>query len=196
MTDSTRLTDSPVAPADAAALLRGRRTVDRFREDTVPEAAIVHEAIEVARWAPNHHLTEPWRFALIGAATKARIIELNTALVAASKGDDVAEAKRERWSQMPGWLAVTCLRHDDPITAGEDYAACACAIQNLSIYLHSAGIGTKWASGAVTRESAFLQAIDADPTREYCVGLIWYGYPLRRPKSRRKALSEIIRHCD
>lgn len=196
MTDRATLSDSPVTPAQTAELLRGRRTVDRFRTDTVPDKTLIHEAIEVARWAPNHHVTEPWRFALLGPAAQARIVELNTALVTASKGADVGEAKRERWAKMPGWLAVTCQRQEDPVTAREDYAACACAIQNLTLYLHSAGVASKWVSGAVTRESAFMEAIGADPDAEYCVGLIWYGYPLRRPKSQRKGLSEIMRERD
>ena len=94
MTDRATLSDSPVTPAQTAELLRGRRTVDRFRTDTVPDKTLIHEAIEVARWAPNHHVTEPWRFALLGPAAQARIVELNTALVTASKGADVGEAKR------------------------------------------------------------------------------------------------------
>ncbi|MES1936011.1 nitroreductase family protein [Salinisphaera hydrothermalis] len=195
MADRAALTDSPVSPAEAAALIRGRRTIDRFKTDEVPDMALVHEAIELARWAPNHHTTEPWRFCLIGERTKADIIELNTRLLTASKGAQVAEAKRERWQSMPGWLAVTCTPNDDPITAREDYAACACAIENLMLYLHSAGVGTKWASGAVTREPEFLELLDAGPG-EYCVGLIWYGYAQRRPRSQRQAVENIVRTLD
>lgn len=195
MVDRARLEDSPVAPADAAALIRGRRTVDRFKPDEVPDARLVHEAIEVARWAPNHHTTEPWRFCLIGPQAKAGIIELNTRLLTASRGAEAAAAKRERWAAMPGWLAVNCIRAEDPITAAEDHAACACAVQNLMLYLHSAGVGTKWASGAVTRESAFLALLGAQDG-EYCVGLIWYGYPARRPRSQRQSIDNVVRTLD
>ncbi|AWN16591.1 nitroreductase [Salinisphaera sp. LB1] len=195
MTDRATLTDSPVSPADAAALIRGRRTIDRFKPGQVPEAALIYEAIELARWAPNHHRTEPWRFYLIGERTKAGIIELNSRLLAASRGPDVAEAKRERWQSMPGWLAVNCCPSDDPITAREDYAACACAVENLMLYLHSAGVGTKWASGAVTREPEFLELLGAQ-SGEYCVGLIWYGYAQRRPRSQRQSVDQIVRALD
>lgn len=194
MNDRAALTPSPVSPADAAVLLRGRRTIERFRAGEYPDEAIVREAIDVARWAPNHHLTEPWRFVLLGPESRAAIIDLNTELLTASKGAEIAAAKRERWSAMPGWLAVTCVRDEDPITAQEDYAACACAIQNLALYLHSGDIGTKWSSGAITREPAFLDIIGADRGHEYCVGLIWYGYPARAPRSQRKSLDQIIRH--
>jgi len=193
MNDRAAYTDSPVSPQDTATLLRGRRTIDRFRVGEVPPAALVREAIDVARWAPNHHLTEPWRFALLGPETQAAIVEINTRILTTARGPEVAQAKRERWAAMPGWLAVTCQRDDDAVTAQEDYAACACAIQNFTLYLHSAGVGSKWASGVVTRDDDFLRAIGADPAREYCVGLIWYGYALRSPRSQRRALDGIVR---
>lgn len=193
MVDRARSAPSPVTPDDAAALLSGRRTIDRFRPNETPPLALLRAAVDAARWAPNHHQTEPWRFALLGPESQAAIIRINTRLLTALRGEQVAAAKSERWAAMPGWLAVTCVRDEDPITAQEDYAACACAIQNLMLYLHSAGVGSKWASGAVTREHDFLQVIGAETEREYCVGLIWYGYPLRAPRTQRRDLDDIIR---
>lgn len=194
MTDRAALKASPITPAQAARFIRGRRSVDQFQPE-IPDDALILEAIELARWAPNHHLTQPWRFYRLGPDSQAAIIDLNTRLVARRKGDEVAAAKRERWQAVPGWLAVNCEIHDDPITAQEDYAACACAIQNLALYLHSAGIGCKWTSGEVTREAEFLRILGADAEREYCVGLIWYGYPKRRPRTQRRALDDIIVSC-
>ena len=191
MKDRALYQPSPISPAEAAAFIRGRRTVDHF-EPQVPAAAIITEAIELARWAPNHHLTQPWRFYRLGAQSRAAIIELNTRLVSASKGADSAAAKCERWQAVPGWLAVTCRHSEDPISAREDYAACACAMQNFALYLHSAGIGCKWTSGAVTREPGFLDILGADPALEYSVGLFWYGYPKRQARSQRKPVGDYV----
>ena len=191
MTDRAAREPSPITPADAAVFIRGRRSVDHF-EPEMPDETIILEAIELARWAPNHHLTQPWRFYLLGAESQAAIIELNTRLVAASKGEDSAAAKRERWRAVPGWLAVTCRYSDDPVTAREDYAACACAMQNFALYLHSAGMGCKWTSGAVTREPDFLRILGADAHAEYSVGLFWYGYPRRRPRSQRRPVDDCV----
>ena len=48
--------------ADGAAdLVRARRTIHDFRKESAPPA-LVRKALDLARWAPNHHLTEPWRF--------------------------------------------------------------------------------------------------------------------------------------
>lgn len=191
MTDSARLTPSPITPAQAAEFIRGRRSVDQFTEE-VPDAAIIREAVEVARWAPNHHLTQPWRFYRLGPESRDAVVDLNTRLVAARKSDEVAAAKRERWQAIPGWLGVTCRVEDDPITAREDYAACACAIQNLTLYLHSAGVASKWISGEATQHADLLSILDIDSTREYCVGLIWYGYPKRKPRTQRTDVADIL----
>ncbi len=50
---------------DFGEALRGRRTIELFLHTPVP-AALVREALEAATWAPNHHLTEPWKFYLLG----------------------------------------------------------------------------------------------------------------------------------
>jgi len=191
MTDRAALTDSPITPEQAADFIRGRRSVDQFTE-SVPDGNFVRQAIEVARWAPNHHLTQPWRFYLLGPQAQAAVIDLNTRLVAARKGDEVAAAKRERWQRMPGWLAVNCIRSNDEVEAREDYAACACAIQNLTLYLHSAGIASKWISGEATQHADLLPILDVDPAEQYCVGILWYGYPKRRPRSQRTALENVV----
>ena len=189
MTDQTL----NVAPAetDVATIIRGRRTVNNFRPECPPRDLIL-QAIELARWAPNHKHTEPWRFHLLGPHASSRIVELNTRLVADEKGAEAAEAKQKRWSAVPGWLAVTCAVGGDPVRDEEDYAATCCAIQNLALYLWSAGVGTKWSTGAVTRHPEYPQLVGFDPETQRNVGLIWYGYPQSVPEQRRKGLAEIV----
>ena len=47
-----------------ASAIRDRRTIKIFEQRAV-DHNIIRDAIEVARWAPNHHLTEPWHFYLL-----------------------------------------------------------------------------------------------------------------------------------
>ncbi|KAB7622793.1 nitroreductase [Alkalilimnicola sp. S0819] len=173
---------------DLVAAIRGRRTINRFQPRPV-DPAIIHEALELARWAPNHYLSEPWHFYLIGEETRAQILDLNSTLVARSKGAEAAQAKRERWSAIPGWLVVTCERSEDPLRQQEDYAACCCLVQNLMLALWGQGIGSKWSTGPITREADFYDLIWVDPEAEQVVGLIWYGYPDEQPDSRRRPAS-------
>lgn len=173
-------------------LIRNRRTVHSFAPGVPPRALIV-DAIEAASWAPNHRLTEPWRFYLLGPQTAAAIAQLNAALVTASKGAPAGAAKLERWLGMPGHLVVTCSTSDDPLREREDYAACCCAIQNLQLVLWSEGVGMKWTTGAVVRESRFLELIGADPATESVVGMFWYGYPAEVPRMTRKPIEAIVK---
>lgn len=184
------MTDLPT-PEQAARLLSGRRTINRFRSE-IPPRELLEQAVDIARWAPNHHMTQPWRFYLLDEQSKQRIVELNADIVAQSKGEAAARVKRRRWSAIPGWLVVTCMKSDDALQAREDYAACCCAVHNLTLYLWSLGIGCKWTTGAVTRDARFYQALDIDADREDVVSLLWYGYPDHNPKTRRKPLEDIF----
>ena len=175
-------------PAAAAELIRSRRTINRFRPEA-PPPELIREAMDLARWAPNHHLTEPWHFYWLGPRTQAAVVDLNTALVAQSKGDAAAAMKRERWAAMPGWLVVTCERSADPLRREEDYAACCCAVHNMALFMWSAGVGMKWTTGPVIRDPAFYDLLWIDPEMESVVGLFWYGYPDEAPVQQRKDLS-------
>ena len=174
-----------------AQVIRYRRTINFFKED-IPPRELILKAIDLARWVPNHHLSEPWRFYLLSEQCKQTIVELNAKLVADSKGPEAAEAKRQRWSAIPGWLVVTCARSQDELRAREDYAACCCAVYAMCLYLWSKGVGTKWTTGEVTRDPRFYDAIWTDPEVENVVGMIWYGYPAEVPVTARKPVSEIV----
>lgn len=178
-------------PAAVAEVLRQRRTVNSFEPD-LPQASIVDAALELATWAPNHKKTEPWRFLKLGPETSAAVVELNARLIAEKKGAEAAESKRRQWSRVPGWLVVTSPLSPDPLLQEEDYAACCCAIQNLSLALWSAGIGTKWSTGDVTRHPEFLRLLDLDATKVRVVGVIWYGYPQAIPQQTRTPVAEFI----
>jgi nitroreductase len=174
-----------------ARVLRGRRTVDQYLQTKVPDE-LVREAIEVATWAPNHYVSEPWRFILPGSETVERIVALNAEIVAANKTRDHGEHKRRLWREKPGWLIVTCRRSDDALREREDYAACCAAIQNLTLYLWKAGIGSKWTTGPVTRDPRFFDVIGSDADAEFVVGMLWYGYPKITPSQSRKPLAEVL----
>jgi nitroreductase len=184
------MTDS-FSQSSLADVIRSRRTVDNFQPQLPPRESILR-AIELARWAPNHKHTQPWRFHLLGPETAREIVRMNTEIVRAQKGDAAAEAKQQRWSAVPGWLAVTCDVSDDRIRAEEDYAACCCAVQNLALALWAEGVGVKWSTGEVTRMPEFARLLGFEPGERRIVGLFWYGYPTSVPESRRKPVDEII----
>lgn len=173
-------------------VIRSRRTIHLFKPSPVPSKEEILHAIDLARWAPNHFLTEPWRFCLLGRETAEAIARLNASQVAEKRGEAAGEAKLERWLEIPGWLVVTCVRSEDPQRQREDYAACCCAIQNLQIVLWARGIGTKWTTGNVTSTPEFFRIVGLDPTKVTLVSMLWYGYPAEVPSPPRKPVKDIL----
>jgi nitroreductase len=174
-----------------AAVLRGRRSIDLFAPDSVAADRII-AAIEVARWAPNHRLTEPWRFYLLGPATMAPVIDLSVELEIAKKGERAGPARRARLEGVPGMFVLTSPRSSDTLLEREDFAACCCAAQNLMLYLWRQGIGVKWTTGGITRHERFYELLGIDSAKENVVGLFWYGVPKVVPTQRRRPVEEIV----
>lgn len=174
-----------------AEVLRGRRTVNLYLQTPVPDE-LVRDAIEVATWAPNHHVTEPWRFILPGERTVREILDLCQRVVTGRKGAELGLHKRESWAEKPGWLIVTCQRSDDELRQNEDYAACSAAVQNFMLYLWKAGVGSKWTTGDITRDPRFFEIIGVEESEAFVVGLIWFGFPKLTPAQSRKGLPEVL----
>ena len=126
----TKTTGTPASDG-ISRVLRERRTVHDFTAE-VPPVDLLSRAIDLARWAPNHRRTEPWHFYLLDRASAERIVELNTELVRAGKGDKVAGIKQQKWLEMPGWLVVTCTTNcargktTPPVAAPSTVCPCTC----------------------------------------------------------------------
>ena len=175
--------------------IRARRTINLFLKQPVSRKLIM-EAIEVARWAPCHHVTDPWHFYVLGPETIAKSVDLTRTIVAERKDDKIAEHKADAAAARPGWLVVTCVRSEDELRQQEDYAASCCAIQNLMLYLSEAGVASKWSTGPITRDSRFYRLLGIDEAHECIIGLIFYGYPKITPTQQRKGVNEITTELD
>ncbi len=176
---------------DVAAVLRGRRSIDLFAPDAV-SVDLIRDAVDVARWAPNHRLTEPWRFYLLGPATRRAVIDFAVELETAAKGERAGVARRTRLDAVPGMFVLTTRRSADPLLDREDYAACCCAAENLMLYLWQRGIGVKWTTGGITRQPRFYELLGVDSASESVVGLFWYGVPKVVPTQQRRPVAEIV----
>ncbi len=194
MSDAPR-TEFADALQHLAERIRSRRTVNMFLQQPVSRKLIM-DAIEVARWAPNHRLTEPWHFYVLGDEAIRKSIELTRIVVTERKGEEIGNFKAKDAATRPGWLLVSCKRSDDELMQQEDYASVSCAIQNLMLYLSEAGVATKWATGPITRDSRYYEALGIDEGSEFIAGLIWYGYPKVTPTQQRREVSEIVTELD
>ena len=177
--------------ASFAEAIRARRSIDLF-EPGHPGTAELLEGIELARWAPNHRLTQPWRFYLIGERTAEELVRFAVEHETAVKGERAGAARFARLKSIPAFFVLTCARSDDALRQQEDYAACCCAAQNLMLYLWQCGIGVKWTTGAMTREREFYEIVGIDFETEMLVGFFWYGRPKVVPTQKRREVSEIV----
>jgi nitroreductase len=178
-----------------AELIRSRRTINFFEAEPVARQVLL-DAVEVARWAPNHRLTEPWRFYLLGATTTAAVTDCWAHYDEELKGETAGAARRRRLEGIPGHFVLTSARHDDALIDLENYAACCAAAQNLMLYLWQRGVGTKWTTGAITREPRLYELLGIDAESERIVGYFWYGLPKVFAEQRRKSVDEIVVDLD
>lgn len=181
-------------------VLRGRRSVGqpRLAGSVIKDHHVVREALESARWAPNHKHTEPWRFYLLDDERIARLADLNAERLQreGAKPDKVA-LKREQWAGVPGVVVITLRSAPDAndVMRREDYAAVACAAQNFMLHLWAEGIASKWSTAAVWHHEGFWpllgheQAPGTGPTghlEEEVVGIFFYGKASGVPAGRRR----------
>jgi nitroreductase len=166
----------PVAPASAVdAAIRGRRTHKRYRAEPVARA-VLDGLLELARFAPNHRLTHPWRFRVVGPETLARLKR------AAAAGGPDAAAKLDR---APALVIVSTLVHGDPVQAEEDTCATAIAAYIVLLAAHARGLAGYWRTPAVLRSRAGRAAAGI-PDDERVLGLLHLGYPVEEPATPRR----------
>ncbi len=174
-------------------VIRTRRSVPQGKLIAGP--ALDHRevvaAVESARWAPNHKRTEPWRFYLLDDERITRLAGLwGEQLERTGSKPERVEAKRRDWASVPGVLIVTCTSAadaDDTLRL-ENYAATACAVQNVCLHLWSKGIATKWSTAAVSDHEGFwpLLGHERAPDDTRVVAFLFYGLAAELPKAHRK----------
>lgn len=168
-------------------VVRRRRTHKAYGAEPV-DAQTVRELVELARWAPNHKLTNPWRFRVLGPQALARL------RAAADAREAGSGAKLDR---APTLVVVTACLTGDAVADEEDLLATGCAAQLVLLGAEARGLASYWRTPAVLRVAAGLRAIGADPAAERAVGLLHLG-PRRQdpPPPERAPVDEILRFLD
>jgi nitroreductase len=187
---------------DAITAINQRTSAKRFRPDPVPRA-VIEQLLECAVRAPNHKLTEPWRFAVLTDAARDRYAEIRArhrlkryADSSAPEALAGADKVRRETRDTPVFVIVMAAVNPDPITREEDYAATMMAIANLIIAAESLDLGTYLKSGGVMQDPALLELAGV-PSNYRIVGLISLGYPADHdPPRRRKPAAELTLWVD
>lgn len=164
-------------PMDTWDALRTRRSTKAFA-DRVPPRDLVERLIEAATWAPNHRLTEPWRFVVLAGEERARFGDhLASAMGAAGSPEKAVESTRTKPVRSPILIVVA---QRGPAASDEldreDYAAVACATQNLLLAATAEGLATKWSTGEMATLPAAREYLGLG-VHDRIVAYVYLGYP-------------------
>lgn len=177
-----------------------RRTVQRYSTEPIPDGC-VERALECALRAPNHKLSNPWRFTRVGPETRAKLVELGVEIKrdkCQAKGLELSDEKEEliraKLGNSPEVIIFSQVLDADDFRRKEDYASLACAIQNFMLSLWDEGVGSKWATGGVTRHPQTYEILQLDPDRQEIVGFVWVGHSSQELfETPRQPLDEVYR---
>jgi nitroreductase len=148
---------------DVEHAIRTRRTHKAYRPEPVPPETL-EQLFELARWAPNHHVTNPWRFRVVGPESLARLKE--------AAGPEAA-AKLDR---APTLVVASVVETGDPVQDEEDLCAAAVAAYIVLLGAHARGLGGYWRTPEVLRSAEGRAAVGVGEG-ERVLGLLHLGPP-------------------
>jgi len=152
--------------------IRARRTHKAYGPGAVGTDTLV-ELLELARWAPNHHLTEPWRFRVLGPEALAR-------LVAAGKPNEGEKLRRA-----PTLVVASARLSGDAYQNREDVLATACAVYIVLLAASARGLASYWRTPALFETPEGRAAIGLPDDEEF-VALIHLGAPVTSPSAKER----------
>jgi len=168
---------------DVETAIRTRRTHKAFAPEPLPRDEI-DELLELASWAPNHNLTVPWRFRVVGPGALKRLKE-----VAGPEG----AVKLDR---APTLIVVSCVLSGDPVTDEEDLHATAAASYIVLLAAHARGLAGYWRTPGVLRAAEGRAAVGL-PDEERFVGLLHLGHPRQeKPPPERPGADQTTTYLD
>jgi nitroreductase len=153
--------------------------------------------------APNHKLTEPWRFVVLTGKSRDQFAEIRArhrlkrfSDATSSEAQAAADKVRRESRETPVYIVVMTAVSQDDITREDDYAAAMMAIANLMTAGQSLGLGTYLRTGGVMQDPALIELAGV-PEGFRVVGVVSLGYPAEDEiPRRRKPAGELTRWLD
>ena len=188
--------DQIIAGETVLTAIRNRRSVGKMTNE-VPDRALIERVLEAGTWAPNHHMTEPWRFFVLQGDARNRLGAVMGAVAASHESSEesrqaVAERAALKPLRAPWVIAVAVEPSMDPsIPEIEELAAGSAAMQNMLLAADAVGLAAIWRSGWVTFEPEITEFFGLS-ARARMLGFIYVGFPAMEPPARsRRPLDEV-----
>jgi len=171
---------------DVEKAIRTRRTHKAFADQPVA-VAVLDELFELASWAPNHHLTNPWRFRVLGERTRERLMRL-------AESEQAGSAVK--LARAPTLVAVTASQTGDPAQDREDLLATAVAAYLVLLGAHARGLAGYWRTVALLEHPRGREILGLKPA-EAPVGLLYLGSPVQPQRVPERApLAEVVSYLE
>lgn len=168
---------------DVETAIRTRRTHKAYRPEPI-ERQTLDELLDLARWAPNHHLTNPWRFRVLGPQALERL-KLAAGPEAAAKLD-----------RAPTLVVCSCVLSGDQLTDEEDLHATAIAAYIVLLGAHARGLVGYWRTPGVLRTPEGRAAVGIEEGERF-VALIHLGHPVQeKPAPEREPAADVTEYLD
>jgi nitroreductase len=164
---------------DVEDAIRLRRTHKQYGPAPVDDETL-GRLLELARWAPNHHLTQPARFRLLGPETRARLEHV------------CGEKEAVKLRRAPTLVLATAMLSGDPRTDEEDLHSTACAVYAVLLGATARGLASYWRTPAALEEPDARAVLGLDAA-ERIVALIHLGPPVSEPPTKeRSPLADVV----
>ncbi len=170
-----------------------RRMAWRFQDEAVPKEAL-ERMLGAAVWAPNHRLTEPWRFFVVDVKSPLRQKLGNQAYeVSMDRRSDIdrAEATRKSIIDAPVLIYVYCVPGANEEVTQENYAAVCCAAHNISLAGVAEGLAVTWETGGATRHPKLQETLGAEEDWMLAT-MLTVGVPAESPASLRTPATHFV----
>ena len=166
--------------------IRSRRTHKAYRPEPVDRVTL-DQLFELARWAPNHHLTNPWRFRVLGPSALERL---------KAAADAVEPGTGRKLERAPTLVAVTALTSGDPVQDREDLLASGVAAYIVLLAAHDRGLAGYWRTPAVLRDERGRAALGIGEGEEV-IGLLHLGHPRQEQQPPERApATDVVEYLD
>ncbi|MGH7714947.1 MAG: nitroreductase family protein [Vulcanimicrobiaceae bacterium] len=159
-------------------LIRRRRSIGRSEGEL--SRTTIGELIEAATWAPNHHLTEPWRFTVLTGDARRKLGEFwaktraDDLALEGDKRDGFMQGEAKKPMRAPVLIIVSARTDSDPVTAEEDFAATAAAVQNLLLVAAERDFSAMWRTGDIVHHPAIKEYLGLDAS-DRIVAVVYVG---------------------
>lgn len=184
--------------SEISALIKDRRTIypEQF-SNRIVHKELIEVLLNNAIWAPTHGLTQPWRFTVITEDAKITLGEkLAQSYLEAIPKENQSDAKLSKMLNRPkkASAVIALILHRETgtkISEKDDFAALACAVQNMHLTAAAYGLGAFWSTPKIMNHENVRSFLELTEEQE-CVGFFYIGYPeIEWPSGQRRPIEYV-----